>query len=130
MELRSVKGGGVGWSSCGEEPVEGEGGVGWSSYGEEPVESEGGVGWSSCGEEPVEGEGRVGRSACGEESEEKDKWGELVGALSPVNHKGLHQRRKQTSIYLQVMNSTRHHKTSVFFSNHNSNSIHAFGKQT
>ena len=36
----------------------------------------------------------------------------LVGALSLVNHKGLHQGRTQTSIYLQVINFTSHHTTS------------------
>ena len=30
----------------------------------------------------------------------------LVGALSPVNHKGLHQRWKQTSVYLLVIHWT------------------------
>ena len=54
----------------------------------------------------------------------------LFGALSPVNHKGLHQGWKQTSIYLQVIHSTNHYATSPFISNHNSNHIHNFGMQT
>ena len=54
----------------------------------------------------------------------------LVGALSQINHKGLHQGCKQTSIYLQVIYSTRHHTTILFFSNHNSDYIHNFGTQT
>ena len=41
----------------------------------------------------------------------------LVGALSPVNHKGLHQGWIQTSLYLQVIHFTSHQTTShVFFS--------------
>ena len=43
----------------------------------------------------------------------------LVGALSPVNHKGLHQGWTQTSLYLQVIHFTSHHTTShvgFFFS--------------
>ena len=36
----------------------------------------------------------------------------LVGALSPVNHKGLHQGWTQTSLYLQVIHFTSHHTTS------------------
>ena len=40
----------------------------------------------------------------------------LVGGLSPVSHKGLHQGRTQTSHYLQVTHFTRHHTTDhVFF---------------
>ena len=40
----------------------------------------------------------------------------LVGALSPVNHKGLHQGWTQTSLYLQVIHFTSHYTTShVFF---------------
>ena len=40
----------------------------------------------------------------------------LVGALSPVNHKGLHQGCTQTSLDLQVIHFTSHHTTShVFF---------------
>ena len=38
----------------------------------------------------------------------------LVGALSPVNHKGLHQGWTQTSLYLQVIDFTSHHATSHF----------------
>ena len=33
---------------------------------------------------------------------------ELVGALSPVTHKGLHQDYTQTSIYFQIIHSTNH----------------------
>ena len=33
----------------------------------------------------------------------------LVGALSPVNHKGLHQGWTQTSLYLQIIHFTSHH---------------------
>ena len=40
----------------------------------------------------------------------------LVGALSPVNHKGLHQGWTQISLYLQVINFTSHHTTSHVFS--------------
>ena len=36
----------------------------------------------------------------------------LVGALSPVNHKGLHQGETQTSLYLQVIHFTSHYTTS------------------
>ena len=54
----------------------------------------------------------------------------LVGALSPVNHKGLHQGWQQTLSYLHVIHSTSHYATSFFFSNYNSNSIHNFGTQT
>ena len=54
----------------------------------------------------------------------------LVGALSPVSHKGLFQGWKQTSVYLLVLHSTSHQTTSVLFSNHNSNYIHNFGTQT
>ena len=54
---------------------------------------------------------------------------QLVGALSPVNHKGLHQGWTQTLIYLQVIHSTSHYTTSLFCSNHSSNSIHNFGRQ-
>ena len=44
------------------------------------------------------------------------KISQLVGALSPVNHKGLHQGRTQTSLYLQVIHFTSHQTTShVFF---------------
>ena len=39
----------------------------------------------------------------------------LIGALSPVSHKGLHQFWKQTSVYLQVSHSTSHYTTSPFF---------------
>ena len=35
----------------------------------------------------------------------------LVGAFSPVNHKGLHQGWTQTSLYFQVSHSTSHHTT-------------------
>ena len=42
---------------------------------------------------------------------------QLVGALSPVNHKGLHHGCTQTSLYLQVSHFTSHHTTShVVFS--------------
>ena len=40
---------------------------------------------------------------------------ELVGAFSPVNHKGLHQGWTQTSLYLQVIHFTSHHTTSHVF---------------
>ena len=40
----------------------------------------------------------------------------LVGALSPVKHKGLHQGWTQTSLYIQVINFTSHHTTSHVFS--------------
>ena len=33
---------------------------------------------------------------------------EFVGALSPVNHKGLHQGWKLTSVYLLIIHSTSH----------------------
>ena len=36
----------------------------------------------------------------------------LVGALSPINHKGLHQGWTQISLYLQVIHFTSHHTTS------------------
>ena len=36
----------------------------------------------------------------------------LVGALSPVNHKGLHQGWTQPSLYLQVIHFTSYHTTS------------------
>ena len=39
----------------------------------------------------------------------------LVCALSPVNHKGLHQGWTQTSLYLKVIQSTSHHTTSHVF---------------
>ena len=39
----------------------------------------------------------------------------LVVALSPVNHKGLHQAWTQTSLYLQVIHFTSHHTTSHVF---------------
>ena len=39
----------------------------------------------------------------------------LVGALNPVNHKGLHQGRTQTPIYLHVIHFTSHHTTSHVF---------------
>ena len=46
-------------------------------------------------------------------------WGELVcytvGALSPVNHKGLYQGWTQTSLYLQVIHFISHHTTSHAF---------------
>ena len=39
-----------------------------------------------------------------------------MGALSPVNHKGLHQGWTQTSLYLQVIRFTSRHTTShVYF---------------
>ena len=41
--------------------------------------------------------------------------GWLVGALSSVNHKGLHQGWKQTSLYLQVIHFTSHHTTRHIF---------------
>ena len=37
---------------------------------------------------------------------------QLVGALSPVNHKGLHQGWTQISLFLQVIHFTSHHTTS------------------
>ena len=40
---------------------------------------------------------------------------QLVGALSPVNHKGLHQGWTQISIYLQVIHFESHHTTSHVF---------------
>ena len=40
---------------------------------------------------------------------------QLVGALNPVSHKGLPKGWIQTSIYLQVIHSTRHYTTSLFF---------------
>ena len=40
---------------------------------------------------------------------------QLVSALSPVNHKGLHQGRTQTSFSLHVINFTSHHTTSHVF---------------
>ena len=36
---------------------------------------------------------------------------ELVGDLSPVSHKGLHQGWTQTSLYHQVIHFTSHHNT-------------------
>ena len=54
----------------------------------------------------------------------------LLGALSPVNHKGLHQGWKQASIYLLVIYSTSHYTASLFFSffsNRIPNYIHNFG---
>ena len=36
----------------------------------------------------------------------------LVGAVSPVNHIGLHQSWTKTSIYLQIIHSTSHYTTS------------------
>ena len=39
----------------------------------------------------------------------------LVGALSTVNHKGLHQGWTQTSLYLQVIYFTSHYTTSHVF---------------
>ena len=54
----------------------------------------------------------------------------IFGALSPVNQKGLYQGWKQASIYPLVIHSTRHHTTSLLFSNHNSNYTHNFGTQT
>ena len=48
----------------------------------------------------------------------------MVGVLSQVSHKGLHHDCKQTSVYLQIINSTNHYTTSLFFSKHNYNSIH------
>ena len=50
--------------------------------------------------------------------------------LQPVSRKGLHQGRKQTSVYLRVIPSASHCTTSVFFSNHDSKSIQNFGTQT
>ena len=44
----------------------------------------------------------------------------LVGAFSPVSHEGLHQGRKQTSVYILVIHSTSHYTTNLFYSNHNS----------
>ena len=39
----------------------------------------------------------------------------LVGALSPVNHKGLPKGRTQPSLYLQVIHFTSHHTQVMFF---------------
>ena len=39
---------------------------------------------------------------------------QLVGALSPVNHKGLHQGWTQTSLYLKVIHFTSHHTICLF----------------
>ena len=39
----------------------------------------------------------------------------LVGALSPVNHKGLHQGWIQTSLFLQVIHFASRHTTSQVF---------------
>ena len=44
--------------------------------------------------------------------------------MSPINHKGLHQSWKQTSIYLKVIDSIRHYTTSLFFSHYNLNYTH------
>ena len=41
----------------------------------------------------------------------------LVGALSPVNRKGLHQGRKQTSIHLLLI-PHKSHETATFFKTH------------
>ena len=38
----------------------------------------------------------------------------LAGALSPVNHTGLHQGWTQTSIYRQAIHSTSHYTTGLF----------------
>ena len=54
----------------------------------------------------------------------------LVGALSPVNHIGLYQGWKQTSIHPLVINTTVHSTTSLFFSNHWQNYTYNFGTQT
>ena len=40
---------------------------------------------------------------------------QLVGALSQVNHKGLHQDGTQTSLCLQVIHFTSHHTKSHVF---------------
>ena len=60
------------------------------------------------------------------EREERVSWlvRLIAGALSQVNHKGLYQGWKQTSLYLLVIHSTR-----LFFSNHNSNYVHNFRTQ-
>ena len=55
---------------------------------------------------------------------------QIVGALSPVNHKALQQGWKQASIYLLAIHSTSHYTRSLFFSNHDSNSIHNIGMPT
>ena len=39
----------------------------------------------------------------------------LVGAVSPVNHKGLHQSWTKTSLYPQVIHFTSHHTTRQAF---------------
>ena len=44
-----------------------------------------------------------------------DFFSSLVGALSPVNHKGLHLGWTQTSLYLQVSRFTSHHTTKSWF---------------
>ena len=44
--------------------------------------------------------------------------------------KGLHQGWKQTSVYFQFIHSTSHYTPSLFFSNHNSHSIHNFETRT
>ena len=55
---------------------------------------------------------------------------ELVGALSPVKNKGLHQGWTQTSLCLLVCHSTSHYTTSFFSpSNHSLNSMNNFGTQ-
>ena len=43
---------------------------------------------------------------------------QLVGALSQVNHKGLHQGWTQTIFYLKVIHFTNHHTTSHVFLSH------------
>ena len=45
------------------------------------------------------------------------KGSSLVGALSPINHKGLHQGWKQTSIHLPLIQH-KSHKTAKFFKIH------------
>ena len=63
---------------------------------------------------------------CFQNLEKTADFGHLVfGALSPVNHKGLYQGWKQTSVYLLVIHSTSHYTISLFLSNHNSNYIHS-----
>ena len=46
---------------------------------------------------------------------ERELVSQLVGALSPVNHKGILYGWTYTSLYLQVINFTSHHTTSQDF---------------
>ena len=56
--------------------------------------------------------------------------GQSVGALSPVNHKGLYQGWYQTSLYRHIIHYSSNYTTGLFFKNHSTNSIHNFGMQT